>query len=177
MGCACAADAPRVMPRPWRNAKVVTSAGSGLLLLHGFGGGTLGLRAELQTVLYLLVVVVGGYYFGREALEELVKEREVGIERLMAAAAIVAGRRGSFCIPFPGRRNGYTAERARHAISSRHAIRSLMDLAPQTALVWRVDRKERMPVEHIRVHSRPGSCRLRKRLPQETVGWGGEDGC
>ena len=89
MGSACAADAPVVMPRPWRNARVVTSAFSGLLLLLGF---------------------VGGYLYSISDAAE-----------------------------------GYTAERARHA------IRTLMDLAPKTALVRRDDQETRVPVEQIRV--------------------------
>lgn len=153
MGCTCAADAPMVMPPPWRNANVVTSVCSGLLLLFGFVGGHLGLRAELQTGLYVMAVLVGGYYFGREALEELAKEREIGIELLMSAAAIVAGVMGQwaeaatlvFLYSISEAAEGYTAERARHAI---HA---LMDLAPKTALVRRDDRETRIPVEQLRV--------------------------
>ncbi len=153
MGCTCAADAPVVMPRPWRNARVVTSVCSGLLLLIGFAGGYVGLRTELQTVLYLMAVLVGGYYFGREALGELVKEREVGIELLMSTAAIVAGVMGQwaeaatlvFLYSISEAAEGYTAERARHA------IRALMDLAPKTALVRRGGREERIPVEQIRL--------------------------
>lgn len=153
MACTCAADAPVAMPRPWRNAKVVTSVCSGLLLLLGFVGGYIGLRAEFQTVLYVTAVLVGGYYFGREALEELVKEREVGIELLMSTAAIVAGVMGQwaeaatlvFLYSISEAAEGYTAERARHA------IRALMNLAPKTALVRRGDREERIPVEQLRV--------------------------
>ncbi len=153
MACTCAADAPMVMPRLWRNAKVVTSVSSGLLLLLGFVGGYLGLRAEFQTILYVTAMLVGGYYFGREALEELVREREIGIELLMSTAAIVAGVMGQwaeaatlvFLYSISEAAEGYTAERARHA------IRALMDLAPKTALVRHGDREERIPVEQIRV--------------------------
>ncbi|WP_142811699.1 heavy metal translocating P-type ATPase [Tepidiphilus olei] len=153
MGCACAAEAPVVMPRPWRNAKVVTSVCSGLLLLTGFVGGYLGLPAGFQAILYIAAVLVGGYYFGREALEELVKEREIGIELLMSTAAIVAGVMGQwaeaatlvFLYSISEAAEGYTAERARHA------IRALMDLAPKTALVRRGDEEIRIPVEQIRV--------------------------
>jgi len=153
MGCTCAADAPVTMPPPWRNAKVITSVCSGLLLLLGFSGGYLGMRADLQTVLYLAAVLVGGYYFGREALEELFKEREIGIELLMSTAAIVAGIMGQwaeaatlvFLYSISEAAEGYTAERARHA------IRALMDLAPKTALVRRGDQEIRIPVEQVRL--------------------------
>ena len=153
MGCACDADAPVVMPRPWRNAKVVTSVCSGLLLLLGFVGGHMGLRAELQHVTYILAALVGGYYFGREALVELVREREIGIELLMSTAAIVSGVMGQwaeaatlvFLYSISEAAEGYTAERARNA------IRALMDLAPKTALVRRDNKEMRIPAEQLRL--------------------------
>ena len=153
MACACAANVPLTMPRPWRNAKVVTSAFSGLLLLLGFAGGYLGLRTEFQTFLYLTAVLIGGYYFGREALEELIKEREVGIELLMFTAALVAGVMGQwleaatlvFLYSISEAAEGYTTER------TRHAVRALMDLAPKTALVRRDGQESRIPVEQLRV--------------------------
>lgn len=149
--CFSAQSAP--MPRPWRNLKVVTSAVSGVLLAAGFFGAMVGLPASLTTFLYVSAVLIGGYYFGREALEELVKEREIGIELLMSVAAIVAGVMGQwaeaatlvFLYSISEAAEGYTAERARHA------IRSLMDLTPNTALVRRGDQEMRIPVEELRV--------------------------
>ncbi len=38
-----------------------------------------GLPPLLQTVLFVVAVLIVGYYFGREALEELIKEREIGL--------------------------------------------------------------------------------------------------
>lgn len=154
MGCATrTVDAAAPMPRPWRNPKVVTSAFSGLLLVAGFVGGYAGLPPLLQTAIYIVAVLVGGYYFGREAVEELLKEREIGIELLMSTAAIVAGVMGQwaeaamlvFLYSISEAAEGYTAER------SRHAIRALMDLAPKTTLVRRGDQETRIPVEQIRV--------------------------
>jgi len=154
MGCAtCTVDASAPLPRPWRNAKVVTSAISGLLLVVGFVGGYAGLPPSLQTVIYVVVVLIGGYYFGREALEDLIKEREIGIELLMLTAAIVAGVMGQwaeaamlvFLYSISEAAEGYTAER------SRHAIRSLMELAPKIALVRRDNQETKIPVEQLRV--------------------------
>ncbi|MDA8255032.1 MAG: heavy metal translocating P-type ATPase [Betaproteobacteria bacterium] len=141
------------MPRPWRNLKVVTSAASGALLAVGFFGAMVGLPASLELFLYVSAVLIGGYFFGREALEELVKEREIGIELLMSVAAIVAGVMGQwaeaatlvFLYSISEAAEGYTAERARHA------IRSLMDLTPKTALVRRGNQEMRIPVEELRV--------------------------
>ena len=154
MGCTtCTVDASTPMPRPWQNEKVVTSALAGLFLLVGFVGGFAGLRPEFQTLFYVVAVLVGGYYFGREAVEELLKEREIGIELLMATAAIVAGVLGQwaeaamlvFLYSISEAAEGYTAERARHA------VRALMDLAPKTALVRRDHQEFRIPAEQIRV--------------------------
>ena len=94
-GCAVV-EAGQAMPPPWRNPQVVTSATSGLLLVIGFIGGKLGLPPLPETGLYLLAVIIGGWYFGREAFETLVKDRQVGIELLMSIAAIVAGLMGQW---------------------------------------------------------------------------------
>jgi Cd2+/Zn2+-exporting ATPase len=141
------------MPPPWRNPQVVTSATSGLLLVIGFIGGKLGLPPLPETGLYLLAVIIGGWYFGREAFETLVKDRQVGIELLMSIAAIVAGLMGQwaeaamlvFLYSISEAAEGYTEER------TRHAIRALMDLAPKTALVVRDGEETRIPVEQLQV--------------------------
>lgn len=151
-GCA-AVEVGQAMPSPWRNPHVVASASSGLLLAIGFFGGKLGLAPLPETGLYILAVVIGGWYFGREAIEALVKEREIGIELLMGLAAIVAGLMGQwaeaamlvFLYSISEAAEGYTAER------SRHAIRALMDLAPKTALVVRDGKEFRIPVEQLEV--------------------------
>lgn len=155
MACSSCGSAakPAPMPPPWRNLKVVMSAASGALLAVGFFGAMAGLPASLATFLYVSAVLIGGYFFGREALEELIKEREIGIELLMSVAAIVAGVMGQwaesatlvFLYSISEAAEGYTAERARHA------IRSLMDLTPKTALVRRGDQEMRVPVEGLRV--------------------------
>lgn len=142
-------ESGQTMPPPWRNPQVVTSLLSGLLLVFGFVGGKLGVPLVSETAFYLLAVVVGGWYFGREALEVLVRERVIGIELLMSVAALVAGFMGQwaeaamlvFLYSISEAAEGYTQER------SRHAIRALMDLAPRTALVLRDGSEERIPVE------------------------------
>ncbi len=155
MGCpSCAAVAAgEAMPPPWRNPQVVTSAISGLLLVIGFVGGKLGLASLPETGLYILAVFIGGWYFGREALHELIREREIGIELLMSIAAIVAGLMGQwaeaamlvFLYSISEAAEGYTEER------TRHAIRALMDLAPKTALVVRDGKEIRIPAEALQV--------------------------
>ena len=158
MACpSCAAvEGGQAMPPPWRNPQVMTSATSGLLLAIGFVGGKLGMAPLPETGLYILAIVIGGWYFGREAFEELVKEREIGIELLMSVAAIVAGLMGQwaeaamlvFLYSISEAAEGYTEER------TRHAIRALMDLAPKTALVLRNGNEVRIPVEQLQVGDR-----------------------
>ncbi|ODS53752.1 MAG: ATPase [Acidobacteria bacterium SCN 69-37] len=140
------------MPRPWQNPKVLTSAGSGLLLLIGWIATRSG--ADLPGLaLYVASAVSGAWYFGREALEELVFEREVGIELLMLVAAVVAivmGQAGegamlAFLYSISEAAEGYTEEK------TRSAIRALMDLTPKTALVKRDGREEVVPVEALGV--------------------------
>src|SRR5690606_20486023 len=62
---------PEGPPPPWRNAKVVTSAASGVLLLAGWLAALSGAPGAVAVALYVLAIAVGGYFFGREALEEL----------------------------------------------------------------------------------------------------------
>ena len=85
------------MPLSWRNLQVVTSALSGLLLALGFFGSLLGLSPLLETSLYLLAVVIGGWYFIREGIETLLEERQIGIEILMAVAAGTGRSSSSGC--------------------------------------------------------------------------------
>jgi len=145
--------APEGLPKPWRNPKVVTSAVSGVLLLVGWLGGLAGLPEAASTAIYLLAIVVGGYYFGREAIEELIFEREIGIELLMSVAAIVATLMGmaaegatlAFLDSISEAAEGYTEEK------TRAAVRALMELAPKVALVVRDGVEREIPVEEVEV--------------------------
>ena len=145
-------DAPK-LAQPWENPKVLTSAASGFLLLVGWliargAGGDPGL-----SIYFLGSAVLGAWYFGREAIEALVFEREVGIESLMLVAAIAAivmgqaieGAMLAFLYSISEAAEGYTEEK------TRSAIRALMDLTPKTALVRREGHEESIPVESLRV--------------------------
>lgn len=134
---------------PWQNPKVLASSASGLLLLVGWLLGWAPIPAGLQLALYLISAISGGYYFGREAVEDLIHERRIGIEMLMTAAAVVAivmgqaaeGAMLAFLYSISEAAEGYTEEK------TRSAIRALMDLTPKTALVRRNGREEAIPVE------------------------------
>lgn len=144
--------ATSTLPKPWLNPKVLMSAGSGVLLLIGW----LTARSGAETTslaLYFGSAVGGAWYFGREAIEELILEREVGIELLMLIAAFVAivmGQAGegamlAFLYSISEAAEGYTEEK------TRSAIRALMDLTPKTALIRRDGREESIPVEALQV--------------------------
>ncbi len=138
-------------PKPWRNPKVLTSAASGLLLLAGWLLGLAGAPHVVSTGIYVSAILIGGYFFGKEAIEELIFEREIGIELLMSAAAIVAtlmGQAGEgamlvFLYSISEAAEGYTEEK------TRSAIKALMDLTPKRALVRREGREVEIPVEEL----------------------------
>lgn len=146
-----ASRGPARPPPPWRNAKVVTSLSSGLLLLAGWMLALGGVPATASTTAYAVSIVVGGYFFGREAAEELLFERRVGIELLMAVAAIIAAVMGApgegamlvFLYSISEAAEGYTADK------TRSAIRALMDLTPKRVVVRRDGVEREIPVESI----------------------------
>jgi Cd2+/Zn2+-exporting ATPase len=148
---------PSAVP-PWRNPKVIASVVSGLLV----GGGFVLDAGDASVVLYLLAITVGGYHFGREALEELVLERQIGIELLMLVAAVAAlalGEAGEgallvFLYSISEALEGYTEQK------TRSAIRALMDLTPEMARRLVDGREEEIPAEDLQIDDvftvRPG---------------------
>ena len=140
-------------PKPWRNPKVLTAAASGVLLAAGGLAEFAGLTGIVPTAIFVAAIVIGGYFFGREALEELLFERTIGIELLMSVAAVVATLMGLagegamlvFLYSISEAAEGYTEEK------TRSAVRALMDLTPKMALVKRGGREEEIPVEDLQV--------------------------
>lgn len=151
-------------PKLWRNPQVLTSAASGILLLLGWIASLAGAPEIASNAIYIIAIGLGGYYFGREAIEELIFERRVGVELLMCVAAISAFALGqaaeaamlAFLYSISEALEGYTEAK------TRSAIRALMDLTPKMALVRRDGREQEIPVEEIRVGDvflvRPGQA-------------------
>ena len=141
------------VPKPWRNPKVIASVVSGVLLLIGYVLSAFGVPAGVSAGCYVAAILIGGYYFGKEAIEDLVFKREVGIELLMSTAAVVAALLGElgeaamlvFLYSISEAAEGYTEEK------TRSAIRALMDLTPKHALVRRDGRESEIPVEELQV--------------------------
>ncbi len=140
-------------PQLLRSPKVLTSLASGLLLGAGWLAAGFGAPPVMVWGFYLASLASGAYYFGREALEELVREREVGIELLMLVAAIIATALGeplegamlAFLYSISEAAEGFTEEK------TRSAVRALMDLAPKVATLRRNGQDVEVPVEEIAV--------------------------
>ncbi len=138
-------------PKPWRNPKVITAVISGVLLVLGFLLSLTSVPDLVPLLIYITASLIGGYYFGREALETLLYEHVIGIELLMAIAAIVATIMGQaaegamlvFLYSLSEAAEGYTEEK------TRSAVKSLMDLAPKFALVRRDGVEQEIPVEEM----------------------------
>lgn len=140
-------------PKVWQNPKVITSLIAGVLLAAGWILERSGVPHGISLGMYIVAMLIGGYYFGREALEELIYEREIGIELLMSVAAIAATLLGAaeegamlvFLYSISEALEGYTEEK------TRSAVRALMDLTPKMALVLRDMKEIEIPVEELAV--------------------------
>ena len=140
-------------PSVWRNPKVLTSLASGALLVGAWIGGRLGAPPPIVLAANVASLLVGGWFFGREAIEDLLRERTVGIELLMSTAAIAAALQGAvgegamlaFLYSISEAAEGYTEEK------TRAAVRALMKLAPKTATRIRDGVEEEVPVEELGV--------------------------
>ena len=137
--------------KPWRDPKVLASAASGALLAVGWVAGRAGAEAAVVWPLFLASLAVGAWFFAKEALQDLVFERRVGIELLMTVAAVVSAAMGeagegamlAFLYSISEAAEGYTEGK------TRAAIRALMKLAPKTALVLREGRETVVPIESL----------------------------
>ena len=116
---------------PMRNALI-----SGFLVGLSFGLAHLGNIPHLVEIsIYIVAILLGGYHWAKEGLEELVKEKEIGIEILMMAATVGSAILGmwdeaAFLVFLYGAAAGL--EEYTYA-KTRHSIRKLLGLAPKEA--------------------------------------------
>lgn len=155
----CEGEIPIERPTLWASGPAQVSALSWILIVAGFAAGWTAAPSGVATSLFAAAIVSGAFFLAREAVEELVKEREVGIELLMtvaiAGAAILGNWREAALVAalfsITEALEGFTIQR------TRHAIRGLMDLVPPKARILRdggetkVDVKEVCPGDRIRV--------------------------
>lgn len=143
---ACSGEIPEERPTLWGSKPVRAASVAWVLLGLGFLAGWLD-APTWQIGLFAAAIVSAAFYFARDAVRELVREREVGIELLMTAAIVGAAALGQwreaalvaalYCISEA--LEGFTIQR------TRHAIRGLMDLVPPKARVVRDGRELEAP--------------------------------
>lgn len=153
-----------------RERRVLTTAVGALLALAAFTLSFFPVPSLAVNALFGLTVTVSGYGFARAGLLAA-RSRRADMNLLMTVAAIGAAALGDWAeaatvvllFAFGGTLQAYTLEK------TRGAIRALMDLSPNTALVRRADGREvRLPVEDVQ----PGEMVLvgpGERLPLDGV--------
>jgi heavy metal translocating P-type ATPase len=107
----------------------------------------------VEVAIYIVAIILGGYYWSREGIKEFVEEKEIGIEILMASATIGSAILGmwdeaAFLVFLYGSAEGL--EEYTYA-KTRHSIRKLLDLAPKEAKVIRNGEERMIPAEEIKV--------------------------
>jgi len=137
----------------WRYPPLRNALFSGLIAGTGFGLAHLGFIPErIEDIFYWIAIPLGGWHWTREGIEELIEEKEVGIEILMLAATVGAGILGLWdeaaaLVFLYGAAEGteeYTYAR------TRASIRALLDLAPKEARVVRDGREVTVPAESLK---------------------------
>ncbi|MTV27582.1 cation-translocating P-type ATPase [Nitriliruptoraceae bacterium ZYF776] len=151
------AGSDALVPALWRSREVRWSATSGLLIAAGFLAGLAGVPGAAVAAVFIVATVVGARFFAVEAVEELVEEREIGIELLMTVALVVAGLLGewgeaamlAFLYSIAESLEEFTEDR------TRDAIRKLLDLAPRRVTLLDADGDEReVDVDQVQVGDR-----------------------
>ena len=151
----CSETLPAERPTLWGSRPVRASTLAWVFLGLAFTAGWTG-SETLRIVLFAAAIVCGAFYFAREAVEELVREREIGIELLMTAAIAGAAALGQWreaalvaaLFSITEALEGFTIQR------TRHAIRGLMDLVPPKARVLRDGHEFEVDVKDVRVGER-----------------------
>ena len=145
-----------VRPAFWKQGPVRASVAAWFLVIAGIvSERALGGEAWAW-VLYAGSIAFGAAYFAREAVRDLIREREVGIELLMTVAIVAAAALGRWqeaalvaCLYSVAEAiEGFTVRRTRHAISD------LMDLVPPKARVLRDGREAEVDVAEVRIGER-----------------------
>lgn len=118
----------------------------------------------VEIPLYIVAIVLGGFHWVREGVEELIEEREIGIEILMIGATIGSAVLGmwdeaAFLVFLYGTAEGL--EEYAYA-KARHSIRELLDLAPKEAQVIKDGKEVTIPAESLAIGDvfmvRPGEA-------------------
>ena len=118
----------------WRHPPMRNALTAGVLTGTAFLLGHIGaIGPFVEIPLYIIAIILGGFHWAREGIEELIEEREIGIEILMIGATIGSAVLGmwdeaAFLVFLYGTAEGL--EEYAYA-KARHSIRELLDLAIQ----------------------------------------------
>ncbi len=134
---------------PLRNALIAGGIAVAAFLLARSGF----VSRPVEIALFVIAILIGGYHWTKEGLEELVEEREVGIEMLMIFATIGSAILGmweeaAFLVFLYGAAEGL--EEYTYA-KTRASIRKLLDLAPKEARVLRDGKEVTIPAVDLKV--------------------------
>ena len=154
MACGCGDDLPaRQVEHWWRFPPLRNALLAGILAGAAWLAEMAGALGEnTATLLYLVAIPAGAWYWAREGVEKLVRERAVDIEILMLAATAGAGALGlweeaaALVVLYAFAEGVEELTFAR----TRRAIRALLDMAPREARVLRDGREVVVPAATIR---------------------------
>lgn len=134
------------------NPKVATSAASWLILIVSLILASLGTAPKTLILIYIAGIVIGGFFFAREAVEKLFKKK-IGIELLMSVGIIGAAALGEWreALLLVGLYSISEAIESFITDKTRSAIRALMDLVPKQALVKRDGKTELILAEKLTI--------------------------
>ncbi len=133
------------------NKLMVMAAATAFFLINGWGLGALGIISHnVQLAFYVLTYLAGGTFATRDAINAL-REGSVEVDLLMVVAAIGAATIGGwveggillFLFSLGNALEHFALGR------THRAIRSLMELSPEDALVVRDGQERRLPVEEL----------------------------
>lgn len=107
----------------------------------------------IEIPIYILAIIIGGYHWSREGVEEFLKEKVIGIDILMMAAAIGSAILGmwdeaAFLVFLYGVAEGleeYTFAK------TRASIRTLLDLAPKEARILKEGKEITIPAAELKI--------------------------
>ncbi|MHA1271953.1 MAG: heavy metal translocating P-type ATPase [Promethearchaeota archaeon] len=107
----------------------------------------------IEILLFFIAIILGGFHWIKEGFEELIEEKEIGIEILMLAATIGSALLGmweeaALLVFLYGGAEGI--EEYTYA-KTRHSIRKLLDLAPKEAYLLNNDTEIKIPAENLKV--------------------------
>nr|WP_237712684.1 heavy metal translocating P-type ATPase [Paenibacillus elgii] len=151
-----------------RYGEAIAALASGVLIAAAWVAGHS--SPTFSIWLYCFAFLIGGFVKAKEGWLTLVREKDLDVNLLMIVAAIGAASIGYwtegavliFIFSLSGALETFTMEKSSRDISS------LMDLKPETAIVWVEGAEKRVPVEQLRIGDlvlvKPG-----ERLPADGI--------